>query len=225
MEEKKRCSDVAQSIVEYFRQECAIFSSKGVETNSMKIATIINASPSIVSTHLRRLLDYKIIVLKAGSFIHGSRTPKFFALAEGHEEGAEWRSIYYGNAGNTTAKQTVDSPKLPSEIVREKANDDRYIQLLREHLDLTARFKEQQEMIQQIQDERAEAVKTVEKQAKIIEEMKNDLSLEAEGARKNQANIVELELQLRQARGQIASNDRRIRKNEDEKPQIAFASR
>lgn len=223
MGRKPRCSDVAEAIIEYFRRECAISSSSGIETTVENLAVAIGSSHTAVGLHLRRMMDLSIITLKGGSFVVGNSQPKFLALGEGHEEGDEWKKTYYSENKRMFPLKT-NAPLLASEIVKynAKANSDK--NMIEELIKAYARIDELQKKILEIQQERNSALETIQQQKSHIEELEHDLKLESESVHKNQQDITTLELQLRQVMSQVASNERRIAKN-DEKPQVAFASR
>jgi len=214
VDKKPRCQDISKAIVEYFRSECAVASGDGIETSSDKLATAIGCSPSSVYSHLRRLVEFGVIILKIGDYTQNNRSPKFFALGEGHEEGDEWRKIYYGGKQAPAPIKTTIPPVLPSEIVKANAKATSDKSLLEELVQAYAKIKELQEQILNVQHERNEALETVQQKQARIEELEQDLKLEAETARTNLQDISTLELQLREARSKIASNDRRIANNE-----------
>lgn len=219
MNQRPRCSDVAEVIVNYFRQECAVTSSNGIETSTDKLGKAIGASQTSVASHLRRLLDFGIIILKSGVHEHGSKNPKFFTLGEGHEEGNEWKRIYYGNQAPMPLKK--NPPILPSDIVRASAKAASDKTLLEELVQTYGRIKELQEMVLTVQRKRDDALATAQRQATRIQELEEDLKLESESAHRSQQDITTLELNLREVRGQVASHDRQIAKSDQRVPQFA----
>ena len=219
MNQKPRCSDVAEAIINYFRQECATFDSKGIEIANDQLSREVGAGQGQVSKHLRRLFDLGIIILKSGIYESRSRSPKFLALGEGHEEGNEWKRIYYGNQIPTSHKN--NRPVLPSEIVKASAKATSDKNLLEELVQTYSRIKELQEKVIEVQREREKALATVQRQAIRIQELEQDLSLESESAHKSQQDITDLDLRLREARSQIADHDRQISKSDKRVPQFA----
>ena len=222
-QQKKRCPDVAEAIINYFRQECAIFDSeKGIEVENDKLSEAIGAGQSIVSKHLRRLYDLEIIVLKSGIYEPRSRSPKFLALGKGYEEGNEWKRIYY-KEGDPTINKAPAKAILPGDLIQigSKAISDK--NLLQELVQAYARIKDLQERVLNVQHERNDALDTIQRKQARIEELEHDLRVTSESARTNQREITTLDLQLREARSQVASQARRIAKNDETKP--VFATR
>ena len=68
MKQIHRSTQIAEAIIEYFRKECAISTSDGIETSGTKLAPVINASQPAACTHLRRMVDLGIIVLKKTTY-------------------------------------------------------------------------------------------------------------------------------------------------------------
>ena len=217
MGRKSRCPDVAGKIIQYLRDQNAVSTTAGIEVTTQTIANNIGATQNSVCVNMRRLIGHKIVFLPKGTFDQGYAGPRSFALREGHEDGDEWRKTYYTENGSAPCKTTKPAPVLASEVVRQKVESDRHTELLQEYLQLSTRFTELQQKYIEVQCERNDALETVRKQAATIEEMRNDLSLETQAAHKSQEVVTQLELQLRQARSQIAKND--------ERRQVAFAHR
>lgn len=226
MDQKPRCPDVAEAIVQYFRDENAVSTTDGIEITIYELATAIGSSQAPASQHLRRLLDFGIIILKKGVHIQGnSRGSKFFALAEGHEDGQEWRKIYY-DENNSTLRRVVakPAPVLASEIIKNNAKAASDKNMLEELIQTYARIKDLQEKVISVQRERDEAFSIIQNHIARIEELEADLKLESESAHKSQQEITILELNLREARNMVAYHDRRIAKN-DERVLQPFAHR
>lgn len=222
---KPRCPDVAEAIINHLRNECAVSTSNGLETNSDKLAKAIGVSQAATAAHLRRLIDLGIIFTPIGTYEQGNTGPKSFALKEEHEEGDDWKTIYYGsNSNGSNQKIAAPLPTLTSDLIKHNAKAAEEKNLLQELVQAYTRINELQEKIIAVQNERNEALEKVEKQRTRIVELEQDLKLEAETAQKSQQELTTLELQLREARSQVAHYDRRITKN-DERPQTAFAHR
>ena len=207
---KTRHDDVAEDIISYFRKECAVSSSDGIETTSGKLAEIIKATQAAVAPHLRRLLDYRILVLKKGVYMQGYRGPKSFALAEGYEDGDSWKEVYY----NDRPDKKTSKPLLPSNLVETgiKAAIDK--DLRGEVLQLHRRLHELQEQLINTQRDRDKALETVQSQVARITELEQDIQSTSESARRNQEDVVALEFQLKEARTKSNLYDRTIAKND-----------
>lgn len=213
MNQKPRCNDVAEAIIQYFRSACAVSTSDGIETNTERLATAIGSTQGSVAPHLKRLIDFKIILLKRGVYEQGYSGPKFLALGNGHEEGNEWKKAYYSEQHQTSNKK-MGHPRLLIEVVEASAKATSDKNLLEELVQAYARVKELQEKVLEVQRERNEALETIRLQKARIDELEQDLQITSESARTNQEEVVTLELQLREARSQVAYHDRKITKND-----------
>ena len=224
MDRKRRCPDVAEAIIDHLRNECAVSSTDGLETTVEQLASTIGASPAAVSPHLKRLMDFNIIILRKGIFEKGHTGPKSFSLAEKFEAGEEWKNVYYGENGSSHRKTMAPTPVLASEIIKANTKTAGDKNLLEELVQAYARIKELQERVIEVQNERNTALETVQRQKASIEELEQDLKVEAETAQRSCQDLATLELHLREARSQVAGLDRRIAKNDGRLP-VAFATR
>lgn len=212
---------VAEAIIEHLRKEGAIASSNGIETSTHKIRKTLNLSHTAVATNLMRLLDSGIVVVKHGVHEQGNREPKSLALAEGYEQGDEWKSIFF-----IKGDPSVSSPKKPAKLATLGGNTSLIDQLLQAKLqinELQKKVMELQQKVIDVQVERNKAYEDFHQLESRMKEVEEDSRLNSEEARKGQQELANLELQLREAMSKANQYDRQIAKN-DERARV-FAHR
>ncbi len=120
---KTHHKNVAESIINYLRKECAVSSSNGFETTTKQLAKAIGASQVSITINLRKFLEHHILVLKRGNFVPGSSQPKSLALAEGYEDGNSWKTALKRKGMNDNVGTASDETEKPRNH-RVKVRDD-----------------------------------------------------------------------------------------------------
>lgn len=224
---RERQSFIAEAIIEYLRGEEATASSNGVETSASRIANTLSLSIENVARHLRKLIDLEIVVLKYGIYKQGNTKPKSFALAEGYEQGDGWKKVYYGE--KPSSQYPANGSPAPRNIAKlaKLGNDKNLIEQLLQATKITTELQQKvvelQKKVLDVQSERNKAYEKLREFESSIKELEEDSKLNSESAKRNQQEIVNLELQLRQAMSKANQYDRQIAKN-DERAR-AFAHR
>lgn len=216
---------VAEAIIEYLRKEGAVSSSDGVETSVQKLAEPLGFYVSAVSRNLKKLIDLGIVVLKYGAYKQGNRKPKSLALAEGHEQGDEWKRVFFGERYSSQPK--VPSSPSPKKLAKLTSDSTSLInQLLQAKLqinELQQKVVGLQQKVIDVQTERNKAYDNLLRLETRIKGLEKDSRLNSESARRSQEELVKLEFQLREAMSKANQFDRQILKN-DERAK-AFAHR